>query len=308
MSKRAWSTGFAIGLGVGVGIALIFLVWSFPGFRNPTYQQDRYSYAQNDETGEDNPVVRPSIWEVYTKPTDTYAQWIMAFLSIVATGVSVWAVWLVRNTLEHTRLATKAAVDTAEITQNALFAQERPWLTLEFRMGGGLERNEREWSTGTEGIVIIVKNIGKTTAVDVTINAKLIFWPIIPFAQQGMIWQFANKYLVDENMPIPGPIHIFPGVTETVSRGVHAPVNEVDELRSSTHSVLYHFAILACVSYRTVLDRPGTERKLTVVGKDVYKFRDGSDRFIDLFRGEVTSVPKSRIDLREPIGKSAIIT
>jgi hypothetical protein len=43
--------------------------------------------------------VRPSIWEVYTKPKDSYAQWIMAIFSIFSTSVSIVAVYLLNKTL-----------------------------------------------------------------------------------------------------------------------------------------------------------------------------------------------------------------
>ncbi|MEQ9156639.1 MAG: hypothetical protein RIE78_15930 [Roseitalea porphyridii] len=262
----------------------------------------------DDEPERNDPAPPWPINWVVSSYQDNLAQWLMAIFAGMALGVSVWAVRLVGRNLEQARLATKAAVDTAEITRNALIAQERPWLTVDFQMAGGLSRNEREWSTGTDGILIKVENIGKTTAIDVTINAKLAFWPTIPAAQQFVVFEFAHQYIADKPFPIPGPIHIFPGANERVQRGISIPIKDVKELQSSENFGLFHFAILVCASYRSVLDQPGTDRKLTVVGKDVYKSRDGSDHFIDLFRGEVPDVPKGRIDLRQPIGKTAIIT
>ncbi|MBZ0163417.1 MAG: hypothetical protein K8H74_11970 [Notoacmeibacter sp.] len=114
-------------------MSIFLLVWSFPGFRNPTYQQERYYNAQDHETGEDNPVIRPSLWETYTTPSDTYAQWIMACLSVVATGFSVWAVLLVRQTLDESRKSTDAAVSASKAAtrSNELArAEHRPWLTI----------------------------------------------------------------------------------------------------------------------------------------------------------------------------------
>jgi hypothetical protein len=49
-------------------------------------------------------------WGTYVSPLDTLAQWIMAIFGTVATGISFWAVWLLRETLA----ATREAVDGAE--------------------------------------------------------------------------------------------------------------------------------------------------------------------------------------------------
>ncbi|MBM2711059.1 hypothetical protein JQK88_07315 [Mesorhizobium caraganae] len=137
MRKSKKSAVFAVGLFAGVALAFLFLVWAFPGFRNPTYQQERYQHEKNDENGKDNPVVRPSIWETYTSPTDTYAQWIAAISAIASFGVSIWAVRLVRDTLELNRAATEAAINASNASMEAnrdakeLFAAEqRPWLSL----------------------------------------------------------------------------------------------------------------------------------------------------------------------------------
>lgn len=120
MFKRGRGTFFAIGLVIGCGIASLFLVWSFPGFRNPTYQDQRYGHAYNYDTGENNPVVRPSFWETYTSPTDTYAQWIMAILAVAATIVTAVGVYLVYRTLREAQRTTKAAIDAARAAQESV--------------------------------------------------------------------------------------------------------------------------------------------------------------------------------------------
>lgn len=166
MSQRNKYAFGAIGLVLGVGLALLFLVWSFPGFRNPAYQQDRYRNAKNSETGEVNPVTRPSIWETYTSPTDTYAQWIMAILSLVATSVSIWAVWLVRNTLEETRSATKAAEGAVEITRKMGRAQTRAYIHIDV-----IELREVNSEFGSY-IWIGCRNFGQTPARCVNIKGR----------------------------------------------------------------------------------------------------------------------------------------
>ncbi len=130
MPKGNRGAFFAIGLVLGVAISMFFLIWSFPGFRYPTYQQERYQDTNNRETGENNPVIRPSIWETYTSPTDTYAQWAMAGLSIVANGVSLWAVWLLKGSLKATRDAVDSAICGVEVAREA-----NDLATKQFRLG-----------------------------------------------------------------------------------------------------------------------------------------------------------------------------
>ena len=62
----------------------------------------------------------------YFTTQDTIAQWAMAVLALAATGVSIWAVWLVRETLVEAGKTTKAAIASNEIQRRA----NRPWLTL----------------------------------------------------------------------------------------------------------------------------------------------------------------------------------
>lgn len=65
---------------------------------------------------------------------DGIAQWIMAFFGIVATGISGWAVWLLKKTLDATREAveetgeaTKAMIRQNELTEYA----QRPWIVVD---------------------------------------------------------------------------------------------------------------------------------------------------------------------------------
>ncbi|MDF3154782.1 hypothetical protein P3C58_22645 [Mesorhizobium sp. XAP10] len=163
MNKGHKGAVFATGLIIGVAISIIFLVWAFPGFRNPTYQQERYYNAHNDQNGEYNPVIRPSFWETYTTPTDTYAQWIMAALSVVATGVSAWAVWLVRDTLKLNQNAVDVAVKAMGVQERTFEIEFRPilvpdWVTIEpfgigHKLGQFTDLARMKWV-----------NIGKTPA------------------------------------------------------------------------------------------------------------------------------------------------
>lgn len=110
MSKRNWSAGFAIGLVVGIGLALLFLVWAVPEFREPEIAQQYYENweatsnpGQNQDQNDTHFWIRELYGWVYAE--DTLAQWLMAVLGFAATGISVIAlVWLAR-TFRETRNA-----------------------------------------------------------------------------------------------------------------------------------------------------------------------------------------------------------
>lgn len=186
MSNRNRFTDAALGVVVGAGIALLFLVWAFPGFRNPAYQQERYQNAQNSEIGEDNPVIRPSLWETYTSPTDTYAQWIAAFAALGGVGVSFWAVRLVRDTLAVNRKAT-------DIAERMLLDVERPHLFIE-DVGAYVALLE-EWFDLPEDKIpfpevnYTIKNYGRTPAIVTEIRASARFGglPEVPHYHGGEI-------------------------------------------------------------------------------------------------------------------------
>lgn len=71
-------------------------------------------YSENSETQKPPGAAENSgIWGVWG---DTPAQWIMALFGIVATGISIWAVWLLKQTLK----ATREAVATTEASVEAM--------------------------------------------------------------------------------------------------------------------------------------------------------------------------------------------
>lgn len=309
MAMRDRYADGAIGFVLGVGLALLFVVWDGVSQNEGSklINQQNGSETASNQKIEDGKVHYWSGWLPmgYVFTEDSLAQWLMTIFSAGGLGVSLLAVIYVKRTFTATVTAANAAEASVAETRRFGEVQERPWLTIEFQLDSDLTRNEREWTTG---ITATIKNIGKTTALDVTVDAELFFWPILPDFQTAIIRGYANDHIKDDDFPIPGPIHIFPNTIETLQRGVHIPVNVVDDAKSRVSVGLHHFAVAVCVSYRSVLDQKDTKRKLTIVGRDIYKFRDGSDRFIDLFRGVENNVSKDRLILRPPIGRSAIIT
>lgn len=136
MLKRDRGAFFAIGLVVGLGLALLFLVWAVPEFRSPTFAKQYYAdwhvAAQVGQSGKPDDThfwIRELYGWVYAE--DTLAQWIMAVFAIVATGTSIWAVLLLRNTLVATRDAVRSADDAVTVTRELGEAQTRAYVHVE---------------------------------------------------------------------------------------------------------------------------------------------------------------------------------
>ena len=69
----------------------------------------------DDQATEQHQTQQPIFdWRAFVSAKDTLAQWIMAAFGVVATGVSIWAIILLRRTLRESRRATKAALRAAE--------------------------------------------------------------------------------------------------------------------------------------------------------------------------------------------------
>jgi hypothetical protein len=129
----------ALGLVAGVALTVLFLLWAVPEFRGlPIQRAEPGAYAQN------NPGPTEGHWWPELSARDTYAQWIAAIGGIL---VSLWAVFLVRNTLEETRKATGAALRAAKATEDSVEetrrlgeAQVRAYLTC---TGGNFQANPK---------------------------------------------------------------------------------------------------------------------------------------------------------------------
>lgn len=99
-------------------------------------------------------------------PSDTFAQWIMAILGVVATGISAWAVVLVRDTLDETRRAVKAADDAVVVTREIGQAQTRAYVHIEsvfLSYEFGLHPN----------FSVTIRNVGGSPAMRVRVFARI---------------------------------------------------------------------------------------------------------------------------------------
>lgn len=96
-------------------------------------------------------------WPQFT-PSDTYAQWAMVFLTLLATGVSVFAIVLVRATLWETRRGN-------EIAKMAGEAQVRAYLSVDTAKYGAF--------TSGLNCYLTLKNSGQSPAIGIKVEAKV---------------------------------------------------------------------------------------------------------------------------------------
>jgi len=174
MSKRGRGTFFAVGLGLGVGLALVFLVWAVPEFRDPTYynRHDAAEQANKENTRHQENTNEPSWWYWTTRlvsAEDTLAQWLMAFFTVIATGVSLAAVIFVRESLDLSRKATEAAVSANKQAHDLFVAENRPWIEIK---SARIEEFEDEDGRADSCLVVTIRNVGVGHALHVEIHAK----------------------------------------------------------------------------------------------------------------------------------------
>jgi hypothetical protein len=112
----------------------------------------------------------------YIVAPDTLAQWIMALLGAVATGISVWAVILLKGTLKATRDAIDEAKQTTRIAEQSL---EEARLSNQRQLRAYVHVVEivRETHFGSDllKIFIRVENFGDTPARNFVVRAEAIF-------------------------------------------------------------------------------------------------------------------------------------
>ena len=177
MGRRYWVAAIAIWVCVAFTLA-IGLVVSF-GERpanQPANQQAEREQADEAKRYE-NKIKSPGFWRTYTKPRDTYAQWVMATFSVLATGISVWALMFVKKTLDAsirtddaTRRALELTADEHRLNRERFITDQRPWLTV-----FGKPSSDLVYSNGglQVSVEFTIKNIGRTPAQSVWLNVAL---------------------------------------------------------------------------------------------------------------------------------------
>lgn len=218
----------ALGLVAGLGLSMLFLVAAVPEFRDPTiYKFDQSSTDDRDNTqGQDaatNENPDEPQWRRWTRrlvaTEDTLAQWVMAFFSIAATGVSYLAVRLVGATLELNRTATAAAVDAAESAKRSV-ETDRAWLVFDSFQVVNLNSSNQPVGMPGLGVIIRWRNAGKTpaTRADLFVNFTATSAVGIPsFSIEDGLFDNSHN-VVGPGSVAEGPIQKIDGVTAELIR------------------------------------------------------------------------------------------
>lgn len=158
---------FALGLVAGIAIAFLFVVWAVPEFYQPSHHHEGYQNNQNAD-GKDG----SSLWKRYISPfissEDTLAQWVMAVFAAIATGVSIWAVALLRVTLAETRNAVKSADDAVAVTREIGQKQVRAYVVV--------NSAKYDWDKADEVVITVyIKNTGQSPASNIKMMGECFF-------------------------------------------------------------------------------------------------------------------------------------
>lgn len=110
--------GALIALGM-VLFAIVIIAIFAPGPCNPTDQiVEQYTQKCGGTQDTQGQSVETAYWGLFTA-RDTLAQWIAGLAAIGSVAVSIWAVRLVRVTLNETRKTTNAAIKAADAASEA---------------------------------------------------------------------------------------------------------------------------------------------------------------------------------------------
>lgn len=119
MSKRDRGDRGAL-VALGMALAALVLVALIGWLRDPADSQigqpTTSQITEDQKTYVSESVARADQFNLWR---DSAAQWIMALFSVAATGVSIWAVRLLRDTLSETRRAANAANSASDAAQEA---------------------------------------------------------------------------------------------------------------------------------------------------------------------------------------------
>jgi hypothetical protein len=131
---------------------------------------------------------------------DGPAQYLMALAAFGALGVSIWAVWILKDTLRATMLAVRASrhgtQQTIKVVQENAQRELRAYLAVKPIFVNGIAAGQRPV------IIYEVKNTGSTPAYKMKHAAKLIF---------GKYPLYTLNILSDEGED--APVTVFPGET-----------------------------------------------------------------------------------------------
>jgi hypothetical protein len=218
--------GFALGLVIGVGLTFALCVWLI----GPDYQ------TWLDHNG------------VLVETKDTLAQWVMALIGLIATGISLYAVFLIKDTLTQTIQTNQAAVAAANAANEAnriMRSEQRPWVTLQREAYCDVQISDRgiylEWTFD-------LVNKGRSPAYDVAVHYEAIRRP--HFQQMWEQLKTFSAHCIEHRRGIRNPV-IFPGETTSFI----SPHRGGFSYRSDKGSITSgHPMLIVCVTYRLSLE------------------------------------------------------
>ncbi len=233
------------------------------------------------------------------------AQWAfwMLIVAIFTFGVTAAGVWYVRSTLEQTRIATAAALDTAaaahemnKIALEAATADRRPWIKITVRIGGRVVPNRDGHFHAFFGVTM--ENIGRTPASGVWPEVEITPWPRTNVVEGG------KAYTAALNRNFTGSVGytILPGEQETINMGVnfeYAAMREEFAIMQNPDLKFVCPQITVVVSYMYAgAPKPGSITRIFDMCEVRPELPSGGAVFLD--QGEI---PPERLLLRQHIAQ-----
>ena len=164
MSKFNWRNGFSVGLIAGICLALLLIFVLTSETSNPINRKtDKEQCDSSPEKCAQEDSGFNGSWSVaqrFVSAEDTLAQWAMAVLGLFATGISAYAVHLLRRTLDETAKVSNETIRSVDLLQKGTVLQNRAYLNLS-------RTAVRRTRSDHVEIKIVLKNSGQTPANDV---------------------------------------------------------------------------------------------------------------------------------------------
>lgn len=130
MFKCVWNGTFSVGLAIGFFFSFSFFFY-FYFFAYIFQAGDSYNANnQNDQTNPKDVDRLIAAIEGFNPWHDTIAQWGMSLMAVIATFASIYAVFLLRGTLDATRQTLAASQNSVQATQKVGAQQVRAFLYI----------------------------------------------------------------------------------------------------------------------------------------------------------------------------------
>lgn len=130
-------------------------------------------------------------WWPEVASRDTYAQWAMTGVAIVATGISILGVVLIRRTFEETKRTADAAVSANNLNRQIHYATIRPYLEIEQVTLGQYDGadGDSNWF-----VTVQVTNTSKFRAIDVSCQTSVMKRPLM-LTGNDSVAEFSQAFL-----------------------------------------------------------------------------------------------------------------